>query len=123
MTGPAENWWESFFDETYAYFTIAPSLSAPRYLQTATLTGGDLLLAGGLGCCAALASSDEFTVPLLHTTPTSGPPGQAITLTGSGYDAGEPVAVTMDGRPIGSATTGGYGTFTLSTAVPIEAPA
>ena len=109
------------------YWTYGPSMTTPRYNQTATLLAdGDLLVAGGgaVYCCADTATAEVYQPTLLDVSPASGPPGQPVTVSGSGFFAGELVQVTFDfSTRIGQVTTSAAGTFTVHTKIPAAASA
>jgi hypothetical protein len=116
-----------FYSETVGYWISGPSLTAPRYQHTATLlASGDVLIVGGdtVECCTATATAEAYTPTILRAVPGHGAAGQAITVSGRGFYAGEQVKVTWDfSKLLGSATTTSTGTFVLSTKVPSTATA
>ena len=108
------------------FFSFGPSMTQRRDGATATsLADGDVLMSGGgtANCCSVTATAEIFTVPDLTVTPGSGPAGTAVTITGTGFDAGEVVQVTDDFANVGRATTNAEGTFDLSAKIPAPASA
>ena len=91
------------------YWYAGPSMTMPRYEDTATLlSDGNLLVAGGeqVECCSVTAKSEIYTPTLVGCRRAGGPPGQDVTVSGSGFYAGERVRVTFDySATIGHATT------------------
>ncbi len=102
-----------------------PNIQA-RYRATATRLGdGDVLVAGGSDyCCTTYASAELYTPTVLFADPTSGPVGQEVALSGSGYFAHEMVKVTWDGGAavLASARTSDQGTFSADITVPKASP-
>ena len=99
-----------------------PSMSLARYDQTATLlANGNLLIAGGgvQYCCSVTAAADLLTPALAKVSPAQGPAGQAITVSGTGFYAGEQIRVTLDAATLlGKVTTAANGSFVLHTKIP-----
>ena len=116
-----------FYNYADGYWSYGPSMTAPRYDQTATLlASGDLLVAGGAGvyCCSTIATAELYTPAIARVTPAQGPAGQAVTITGSNFYAGEQVQATFDyARLSGTATTASTGSFVLHTRIPAAAGA
>jgi N-acetylneuraminic acid mutarotase len=120
--GPATTTTELYSD---GFFSFGPSMTQRRDAATATLlANGDVLMAGGgtSYCCAVTATAEIYTSPHATVTPGSGPAGTAVTITGTGFYAGEVVKVSDDVVGIGRATTNSAGTFDLSTTIPATAP-
>ena len=72
------------------------SMTQPRVFQTATaLPGGSVLVAGGgpTYYAAAAGTAEVFTPVLMSVKPASGPAGTKVTVTGSGFYAGETVTL------------------------------
>jgi Galactose oxidase, central domain/IPT/TIG domain len=115
-----------FFNAEYGYWSFAPSMTQPRVFADATLlANGDLLMTGGDPSYAARAqaSAELYTPTLLAEHPSSGPAGTQVTLTGSGFYAGETVRLTWDSvQKLGHVTTSASGTFTATVTIP-AAPA
>jgi N-acetylneuraminic acid mutarotase len=115
-----------FFDAQYGYWYAAPSMIQPRVFQSATLlASGDLLMTGGDKAYAApgTVTAELYTPNLLFANPRSGPAGQQVTLTGSGFYAGETVKLTWDfGQLLGRVTTSAAGTFTAKVTIPAASP-
>jgi hypothetical protein len=116
-----------FYDYIDGFWLYGPSMTAARYQHAATLlANGDLLVAGGeaVTCCAATATAELYTPALASVGPDHGPAGQAITVSGSNFYAGEQVQVTFDYAIIGgTVTTSSSGTFVLHAKVPVTATA
>jgi hypothetical protein len=107
------------------FFSFGPSMTQRRDGATAILLAdGDVLMAGGgpSSCCAVTASAEIYTFSNVSITPGSGSAGTAITVTGTGFYAGEIVQVSDDFVNIGRATTNAAGTFDLSAKIPATAP-
>jgi hypothetical protein len=120
--GPATATTELYSD---GFFSFGPSMTERRDGATATLLdNGDILMAGGgtAYCCSVTATAEIYTSPNATVTPSSGPAGAAVTITGTGFYAGEVVQVSDNFTDIGRATTNAAGTFDLSTKVPATAP-
>src|SRR5579859_900216 len=104
------------------FWSPGPNMSVTRYDQTATLlANGNLLIAGGgvQYCCSVTAAADLLTPALATVSPTQGPAGQAITVSGTGFYAGEQIRVTLDATTLlGKVTTAVNGSFVLHTKIP-----
>jgi hypothetical protein len=103
------------------WFRVNP-MTQPRVFQTATLLpGGSVLVAGGGQTYDAPASStaELFTPALLAVNPGSGPAGTQVTVTGSGFFAGESVTLSWDGFSVlGHARTSATGAFSAKVTIP-----
>jgi hypothetical protein len=115
-----------FFNAEYGYWQLAPSMIQRRVFATATLlANGDLLMMGGDKSYAAPANAtaELFTPTLLSANPRSGPAETRVTLTGSGFYAGETVDLTWDStQALGKVKTSAAGDFTATVTIP-AAPA
>lgn len=115
-----------FYDYLDGFWLNGPSMTAPRYLHSATLLpNGDLLVTGGAPsttCCATTATAEVYTPAQITVKPASGPAGQAVTITGSNFFAGEQIQAFFDfARLPGTATTSATGGFVLHTTIPASA--
>jgi hypothetical protein len=110
----------------HRYWTYGAPMTQPRVFQSATLlSNGDVLVAGGGTCyyCAGTDTAELFTPSLLAASPASGPAGQQITVTGSGFYAHENVRLTWDyTRLLGHVRTSAAGTFTAQVTAPQVKP-
>jgi hypothetical protein len=108
------------------YWVPGPDMTQPRTGQTATaLATGDVVVAGGEQAVSGqpAGTAELYTPPVLADSPASGPPGQQVTLTGSGFYAHEGVTLTWDGGPVlGRAVTSASGTFTAKVTIPQASP-
>ena len=73
-----------------------------------------------------ISLSSNFSVTSIMTiSPTSGPVDTSVTVTGSGFQASRPIAITYDGVPITASssptTIGSNGSFTIGFKVPAGA--
>jgi len=89
---------------------VIPPLSAGSHTLTVQDTAGHLL-------------SSSFSVTSTMTiNPTSGPVDTSVTVTGTGFQASRPIAITYDGVPITASssptTIGPNGSFTIGFKVP-----
>jgi N-acetylneuraminic acid mutarotase len=115
-----------FYDYLDGFWLFGPSMTTPRYLHSATLLpDGDLLVTGGepsTTCCAATATAEVYTPAAIGVKPASGPPGQAVTITGINFFAGEQIQAFFDFASLpGKVTTNATGGFTLHTTIPASA--
>jgi hypothetical protein len=97
-------------------------LEAGDDLTSIQLASGDVLVAGGESSeyGGPISTAELYTPVLAQVSPTSGPVGQAVTVSGSGYYAHEEVGIYWDGvgPPLARARTTATGTFTVKTTVP-----
>ncbi len=107
--------------ENGSWFPIT-SMTQPRIFQTATLLPDGSVLAAGGGTSyygAGTNTAELFTPVLVSLNPTSGPVGTKVTVTGSGFYAGETVSLFWDGGPIpGHAKTSKTGSFSIKITIP-----
>lgn len=114
--------------ETFSSGGFLPtgSMTRPRVFQTATLLAdGDVLVAGGdqIPGGRATAIAELYTPILASMHPDSGPAGTQVTVSGSGFYAGETVRVLWDNKTaIGHATSSASGTFTCKVTIPAAKP-
>jgi hypothetical protein len=105
-----------------SFWVPVNSMTQPRVFQTATLLPGGTVLAAGGGQSydgAASSTAELFTPVLLAVTPGSGPAGTQVTVTGSGFYAGEPVTLLWDGASVlPRARTSATGTFSAKLTIP-----
>lgn len=99
------------------------SLPAALYGQKGiVLDTGEFLLAGGEADDSARSTTRAqlYIAPLLSASPRTVAPGQAVTLTGSGFYAYETVVVTLGapGRRLARPRTDDRGTFQVRVTVP-----
>jgi N-acetylneuraminic acid mutarotase len=98
------------------------SMTQPRVFQTATpLPNGQVLVAGGGESFygAGTPTAELFTPVLTSVHPTSGPAGTKVTVSGSGFYAGERVRLFWDSAEIlARPTTTKTGTFTTTITIP-----
>jgi hypothetical protein len=103
------------------WFPLQP-MTQPRVFQTATpLPGGSVLVAGGgpTFYAAAASTAEVFTPVLMSVNPVSGPAGTKVTVTGSGFYAGETVTLYWDGITIlGQPKTTATGSFSTTITIP-----
>jgi hypothetical protein len=98
------------------------SMTQPRVFQTATLLpDGSVLVAGGgeTYYSAATSTAELFTPVQLSLSPTSGPAGTQVTVSGSGFYAGEHISVFWNSQAIiGHTHTSASGAFSTTITVP-----
>ncbi len=98
------------------------SMTQPRVFQTATvLPDGQVLVAGGGESFygAGTGTAELFTPVLMSVHSTSGPVGTKVTVSGSGFYAGERVTLFWDSAEIlGRPTATKTGTFTTTITIP-----
>jgi large repetitive protein len=103
------------------WFPVHP-MTQSRVFQTATpLPGGSVLAAGGGPSVdgAAASTAEVFTPVLMSVNPASGPAGTQVTVTGSGFYAGETVTLLWDGATVlGHAKTTATGSFSTTITIP-----
>jgi Galactose oxidase, central domain len=108
------------------YFEYGPPMIRVQlYGAGVLLANGDFLIAGGepVKCCGVLSAAEIYTSTVAKVKPAQGPPGQMITVRGSGYYAGELVDLTIDSvASIGEVRTSSFGTFDLRTTIPSNEP-
>jgi hypothetical protein len=108
------------------YWSPGPEMTQPRTGQSATaLAAGDVLVAGGEQAVSGqpTGTAELYTPPVLADSPASGPPGQQVTVTGSGFYAHEGVTLAWDGGPVlGRAVTSPSGTFAAKVTIPQASP-
>jgi len=98
------------------------SMTQPRVFQTATaLPGGNVLVAGGgpTYYAAAAGTAEVFTPVLMSLTPASGAVGTTVTVTGSGFYAGEAVKLLWDSSIVlANVKTTATGSFSTTITIP-----
>ena len=103
------------------WFPVHP-MTQSRVFQTATpLPGGSVLVAGGGPSLdgAAASTAEVFTPVLMSVNPASGPAGTQVTVTGSGFYAGETVTLLWDDATVlGHAKTTATGSFSTTITIP-----
>lgn len=109
------------FDASSGFWFPVNAMTQPRVFHTATLLNdGNVLVAGGGRSYdgAAVNTAELFTPVLLAVNPASGPAGAQVTVTGSGFFAGESVTLSFDFSVIGHTKTTPAGTFSTTITVP-----
>ena len=98
------------------------SMTQPRVFQTATeLPGGSVLAAGGgpTFYAAAGSTAEVFTPVLVSLHPASGPAGTKVSVTGSGFYAGEAVKLLWDSSIVlANVKTTATGSFSTTITIP-----
>jgi hypothetical protein len=110
---------------TGQFWDVNTDMTQPRVFQTATLLpGGDVLVAGGGTCldCAGTATAELYTPTLVSVSPSSGPVGTHVTITGNGFYAHEVVRLGWDTQNIGFPKTSADGTFSFQFTIPQATP-
>jgi hypothetical protein len=112
---------------TQGFFEPVASMTQPRVFGTATLLPNGTLLEAGGGTNyynAGTATAEFYTTTLASANPASGPAGQQVTVSGSGFYAGEPVKLFWDGGTVlGHTATTASGAFSTKITVPSAATA
>jgi len=97
-----------------------------RVFQAATLLAdGDVLVAGGDARYSgpATTTAELYTPALVAVSPTSGPSGTQVTLSGSGFYARETVKLIWDSvTGLGHVRTSTAGTFSTKVTIPQATP-
>lgn len=119
-------------DGTYLYedgfWSQTASLAQSRYGQSLTaLATGDALLVGGAedDGADATTSAELYISPLVSVAPGQVQPGQAVTISGSGFYAHETVLVSFNGpiyKVLAQPTTNKRGEFQVTVSVPAVHP-
>ena len=81
-------------------------------IRVALVWGVALLAAGSVAGRVAAASAS------LSLSPTSGPPGSSILVSGTGFGARETVALAFDAQQVGRAVTDSLGRFSSTIKAP-----
>ena len=116
--------------EPSASVTTGPLGTFTATLTVPTVAAGTYNIYADVPSGGPVEASATFTVPTpsISLTPTSGPPGTSITVTGSGFNIGASGFVWFDidndgvldpGEPFVSVTASATGTFTATLTVPI----
>jgi large repetitive protein len=117
---------EIYYPGVVGYFGLGPPMTQGRVFHTATLlANGDVLVAGGDARYggSAVSTAELFTPPVVSAHPASGPSGTQVTVSGSGFYAGETVKLAWDSVTIlGHVRTSAAGTFSTTITIPQAAP-
>lgn len=70
------------------------------------------------GAAAVVSSTSSAPCPTLSISPSSGQPGDTITITGTGYAAGSPVTFYVGNSPVITGTADGSGNVSITTTLP-----
>jgi len=102
-------------DTTYANETgaISDSFTVPDPKPAGWYTVRALDVSTG-----AFAQAGFVVEPEITLTPTSGPPGTSVTVSGKGFAASKGVNITWDGKLWGTTTTNIYGSFSVALVAP-----
>jgi N-acetylneuraminic acid mutarotase len=104
------------------FFSQGPPMTQGRVFHAATLlASGDVLVAGGDARYGGTATStaEVYTPALVSVHPSSGAPGAQVTVSGSGFYAGETVKLLWDSLTVlGHAKTSRTGTFSTKITIP-----
>ena len=94
--------------------TVAGAATFAMLIPTATAGAHMVTISDGVN-----SVNVPFTIiPKVTISPTKGPVGMAVTVTGSGFSAGYTVSVYIGGKPLGSALSDSTGAVTVAGAVP-----
>ncbi len=113
MYNPQDGYW----------FPVAGMLRPRADFVPVALRDGEVLVAGGDNyCCNAYRQAETYVTPALRVSPTSGPAGTTIKVTGNGFFAKELVKLTWDDLRLRTARTGIQGGFAVTVTVPPTSP-
>ena len=106
----------------FGFFSQAAPMTQGRVFHAATLlANGDVLVAGGDARYSGPATStaEVYTPALVSVHPSSGASGAQVTVSGSGFYAGETVKLLWDSVTVlGHAKTSRAGTFSTTITIP-----
>jgi hypothetical protein len=106
----------------FGFFSPAAPMTQGRVFHAATLlASGDVLVAGGDTSYGGPATStaEVYTPTLVSVHPSSGAPGAQVTVSGSGFYAGETVKLLWDSLTVlGHTKTSRTGTFSTKITIP-----